>query len=174
MAMGAVYIGQLAHSVIRCLKRLRVPEDRIGQRRGDREASSDEEIVVVSPVNQAPVQGRGSATKSSSTSRSIRRRSGFAARAVSQARALAADAASSASSAAAAAERASDLAAVVMASSQAAAESFSSGKGLGKGAEIQNPWNLFQHENRNKGWTPQKMASEDQRQRAQKCLQPGS
>ena len=84
---------------------------------------------------------------------------------MSEARALAADAASSASSPAVAAERASDLAAVVMASSQAAAESFSSGKGPGKGAEIQNPWNLFQHENRNEGWTPQKMASEYPRQR---------
>ena len=79
---------------------------------------------------------------------------------VSEARALAADAASSASSAAAAAERALSLAAVVSASSVV-----SSGKDPADGAEIKNPWNLFQHENRNKGWTPQKMAEMYQRQK---------
>ena len=87
---------------------------------------------------------------------------------MSEARALAVDAASSASSAAAAAERASDLAAVLMASTQAAAENFPSGKE----PEIQNPWNRFQHENRNRGWNSQKMASEYKRQCTQECLEP--
>ena len=122
----------------------------------------------------APEQGCSLASRTSSTSQNIRRRSGLAAAGceakrdsaaamVSEARALAADAASSASSAAAAAERALSLAAVVSASSEARV--VSSGKDPADGAEIKNPWNLFQHENRNKGWTPQKMAEMYQRQK---------
>ena len=122
----------------------------------------------------APEQGCSLASRTSSTSQNIRRRSGLAAAGgeakrdsaaamVSEARALAADAASSASSAAAAAERALSLAAVVSASSEARV--VSSGKDPAGGAEIKNPWNLFQHENRNKGWTPQKMAEMYQRQK---------
>ena len=192
MALGAV-VGQIVSRC--CLKRLHVDNSgRHGTSSEDEVlvVSEDELHAPVqgrgsSSCTSAPEQGRGSssrtsapeqgcslASRTSSTSQNIRRRSGLAAAGceakrdsaaamVSEARALAADAASSASSAAAAAERALSLAAVVSASSEARV--VSSGKDPADGAEIKNPWNLFQHENRNKGWTPQKMAEMYQRQK---------